>query len=158
MAHATSVPSGALDDIDRTLLRALREDGRASHRELASRTGHSLATVNRRVRALEQRGVIKGYTAVLESHAVGWAMTVIVGLRIDKGYLRSVQQEIAKDHRVFGVYDVTGEWDGMVLARVRDRADLDDLAKTTLSGEHIQRTNTMVVLSTVLEDPVPEVI
>lgn len=154
MALATPVPS-ALDDTDRTLLRALRQDGRASHRDLAARTGMSLATVNRRVRRLEDRGVITGYTAVLDPHAVGWAMTVIVGLRIMKGHLRTVQKEISRDPRVFAVYDVTGEWDGMVLARVRDRADLDDLAKTTLSQEHIQRTNTMVVLATVEEEAAP---
>lgn len=144
-----------MDETDRTLLRALREDGRASHRELAARTGMSLATVNRRIRRLEDRGIIAGYTAILDPHAIGWAMTVIIGLRIEKGHLRPVQKEISKDARVFAVYDVTGEWDGMVLARVRDRADLDDLAKTTLSQEHIARTNTMVVLSTVLEEAAP---
>jgi DNA-binding Lrp family transcriptional regulator len=155
VALATPVPPNALDDTDRLILAALRQDGRASHREVAARTGLSLATVNRRIRALEDRRVIKGYAALIDSHAAGWAMTVTVGLRIDKGHLRAVQQEIARDPRVFAVYDVTGEWDGLVLARVRDRADLDDLAKTTLSGPHIQRTNTMVVLSTVLEDAVP---
>ncbi len=154
MVIATPVPS-AIDDTDRTLLRALREDGRASHRELAARTGMSLATVNRRVRRLEKRGVIKGYTAIFDPHAVGWAMTVLIGLRIEKGHLRSVQQAISKDPRIFAVYDVTGYWVGLVLAGVRDRADLDDLAKTTLSQEHIGRTNTMVVLSTVLEESAP---
>lgn len=154
MVLATNVPS-AIDDTDRTLLRALREDGRASHRELAARTGMSLATVNRRVRRLEDQGIIQGYTAVFDAHAVGWAMTVLIGLRIEKGHLRTVQQAIARDPRVFAVYDVTGEWDGVVLARVRDRADLDDLAKTTLSQERIARTNTMVVLSTVQENAAP---
>ena len=68
-----------------------------------------------------------------------------------------MQKTIAKDPRVFGVYDVTGEWDGIILARVRDRADLDDLAKTTLSAPHINRTNTMVVLATVAEEAVVRV-
>ncbi len=152
---ATSVPPGALDTIDRDILRVLLQDGRASHRDVAVRSGHSLATVNRRIRRLEDRGVIQGYTPVLDAHAVGWAMTVLIGLRIEKGYLREVQTAISKDPRIFAVYDVTGEWDGVVLARVQDRADLDDLAKTTLSQEHIARTNTMVVLSTVLEDAAP---
>ncbi|MGB0653777.1 MAG: Lrp/AsnC family transcriptional regulator [Thermoplasmatota archaeon] len=149
---ATRVPARPLDDTDRILLEALLRDGRASHRELASRTGLSLATVNRRVRSLEADGIIKGYTAVLESEAVGWAFTAIVGLRIDKGYLREVQEQISRDPRVISVYDVTGDWDGVVIARLTDRADLDDLAKTTLSVEHIQRTTTLMVLKTVTED------
>jgi Lrp/AsnC family transcriptional regulator, regulator for asnA, asnC and gidA len=152
VANATPVSKPPVDDDDRRLLMALVADGRQSHRELAAATGLSLATVNRRVRRLEENGVIRGYHAHIEAEAAGWAMSALVGLRIDKGHLRDVQKTIAKDHRVFGVYDVTGEWDGVVLARLRDRADLDDLAKTTLSLAHIQRTNTMVVLATVLED------
>lgn len=157
MPRGTDVPTDTIDDTDRAILRVLRDDGRASHREVSARTGTSLATVNRRIRALEERGVIKGYTARIDPHAAGWAMTVMVGLRIDKGHLRPVQERIAEDPRVFAVYDVTGEWDGTVLARVRDRADMDDLIKTTLSSPHIQRTSTMVVLSTVLEETVPPI-
>lgn len=136
---------------DRLLLRELLQDGRLSHRELARRTGLSLATVNRRVRQMERDGVIRGYTALVEPEAVGWTLTVVVGLRIEKGHLRTVQQAIAQDARIVSVYDVTGEWDGFVVARLRDRRDLDDLAKTTLSAPHILRTNTMVVLDTVSE-------
>jgi DNA-binding Lrp family transcriptional regulator len=148
----TPVLRPAPDDTDRRVLAALVADGRASLRDIAERTGISLATVNRRVRQMEDQDVIRGYTALVDADAVGWHLTAIIGLRIDKGHLRNVQRAIAKDPRVFGVYDVTGEWDGVVLARLRDRQDLDDLAKTTLSQAHIQRTNTMVVLDTVLEE------
>jgi Lrp/AsnC family transcriptional regulator for asnA, asnC and gidA len=147
----TSVPKRALDADDRLLLRELVRDGRASHRELASRTKMSLATVNRRVRQLEADGAIRGYSALVDAERVGWTLTAVIGLRIDKGQMRVVQEAIAKDARVFGVYDITGEWDGLVLARLRNRDDLDDLVKTTLSLSHIQRTNTMMVLKTVLE-------
>ena len=142
------------DATDRRILDELLKDGRASHRELAERTGLSLATVNRRVRHMEEAGVIRGYTAVLDPQQVGWGLTAVIGLRIDKGHVRSVHQQVAKDPRIFGVYDITGEWDGLVLVRLRDREDLDDLVKTTLSLGHIQRTNTMVVLATVSEDAV----
>ena len=155
MADRTAVPPRILDADDRALLRALRQDGRASQRDLAKATGLSLATINRRLRRLESESVVRGYAPILDAEAIGWGFTVIVGLRIDKGHLREVQESIAKDVRIFGVYDVTGEWDGVVLARLRDRADLDDLAKTTLSRPHIQRTNTMVVLSSVLEAEPP---
>lgn len=139
------------DATDRRILDELLKDGRASHRELAERTGLSLATVNRRVRHMEEAGVIRGYTAVLDPQQVGWGLTAVIGLRIDKGHVRAVHTQVAKDPRIFGVYDVTGEWDGIVLVRLRDREDLDDLVKGTLSLEHIQRTNTMIVLKTVQE-------
>ena len=146
-----------LDEQDRTILQQLLADGRASHRELAERTGFSLATVNRRIRSLEADQVIRGYTALVDPEAVGWTLTAVIGLRIDKGYVRSVHEKISSDSRIFGVYDVTGEWDGLVLVRLRDREDLDDLVKTTLSLAHIQRTNTMVVLKTVLEKAIVDV-
>lgn len=126
-------------------------DGRQSLRSLAEATDIGLTTVARRVRRLEQTGAIRAYAAICDPEALGWRLTAIIGLQIDKGHIREVQSTIAGDPRVFGVYDVTGEWDGVVLARCRDREDLDDLAKTALSAEHIQRTYTMVVLKTVLE-------
>ena len=153
----TETPPRELDGQDRTLLQELLLDGRASHRELAERTGYSLATVNRRIRSLEADKVIRGYTALVDPEAVGWTLTAVIGLRIDKGFVRSVHEKISSDPRIFGVYDVTGEWDGLVLVRLRDREDLDDLVKTTLSLAHINRTNTMVVLKTVLEKAIVNV-
>jgi DNA-binding Lrp family transcriptional regulator len=153
----TAVPKKALDAQDRKVLDALTKDARLSHRALALKTGLSLATVNRRVHQLEKSGVIRGYRTLVDPAALGWSMTAIIGLRIEKGFIRQVHKQISKDPRVFGVYDVTGEWDGIVLARLKDRADLDDLAKTTLSAQHVDRTNTMFVLATVLEEAVVRV-
>lgn len=150
----TDAPPAPLSPQDRLLLEALLKDGRASHRELARRTGLGLATVNRRVHQMERSGLLRGAAARLDPERVGWGLTVLVGMRIDKGHLREVQKQVAEDPRVFGVYDVTGEWDGFVLARLRDRADLDEFVKTTMSLPHIQRTNTMVVLKTVLEQAI----
>ena len=150
----TRVPKPRLEDADRLLVDELLRDGRASHRELAERTGLALATVNRHVRRLEAEGVIRGYTVRLDPEALGWTLTAVIGLRIDKGFVRAVHEKISADARIFGVYDVTGEWDGIVLVRLRDRDDLDDLVKTTLSLPHIQRTNTMIVLKTVVETAV----
>ena len=151
VTNGTPVPRQPLDEADTLLLRELLDDGRASHRDLAERTGLSLGTVNRHVRRLEDDGTIKGYSAIVDQEAVGWTLTAVIGLRIDKGHVRAVHEKISGDPRIFGVYDITGEWDGLVLVRLRDRQDLDDLVKSTLSLPHIQRTNTMVVLKTVLE-------
>lgn len=154
MPDATTEPKPAIDADDRRILSFLMEDARRSHREISRLSGISLATVNRRLRRMEASGVLRGAVPLILAEAAGWGFTAIVGLRIDKGFLRSVQERIAKDPRVVAVYDVTGDWDGVVIARLRDRSDLDDLAKGTLSVEHIQRTHTMVVLKTVFEDAV----
>ena len=141
-----------LDDTDRRLLGVLLEDARISQRGLAQRIGVAQGTITNRLRRLEELGAIKGYTVLLEPESIGWSMTVITGLRIEKGSMINVQQNIAADPRVFAVYDVTGDYDSMVLARVQSRKDLDDLTKTVFTLKGVQRSFTQVVLNTVKED------
>lgn len=143
-----------LDATDRSILEALGLDSRKSHRQLARELGVAQGTVTNRIRRLEERGVIQGYGVRVDPEQVGWSMTIIAGLRIAKGAMLRVQQEIAQDPRVQAVYDVTGEYDSLVMARVRDRSDLNDLTKTVFTLEGIERSFTRVVLNTVKEGPV----
>ena len=143
-----------IDDTDRRILAVLLADARPSMRSIAEEVGVALGTVSNRVKRMEEMGVIHGYEVRVDAEKVGWTMTVLCGLRIEKGRLMEVQRRIAEDSRVFGIYDVTGEFDSMVLARVRDRAHLDDLSKTVLSSEGIIRTVTHVVLNTVKQNGV----
>ena len=149
-----------LDNIDRAILQALLEDSRASQRELSRIVGVAQGTITNRLKKLESQNIIQGYSVVLDPESVGWSMTIMAGLRISKGKMIDVQQKIAADPRVFSVYDVTGDWDSIVMARVRDRADLDDLTKTVFTLEGVTRSFTHVVLNTVKEDgfakPAPE--
>jgi len=145
-----------LDDTDRRLLSLLNDDARQSQRQLARQLGVAQGTVTNRIKRLEECGVISGYSAVLNPEKIGWTMTIMAGLRIVKGSMIDVQQKIAADPRVFAVYDVTGDWDSMVLARVKDREDLDNLTKTVFTLEGVARSFTHVVLNTVKEDSLPQ--
>ena len=140
-----------LDDTDRRILSVLQHDARASMRRISEKAGVSLGTVSNRVRRLEESGVIRGYTVMLEPEMAGWELTVVIGLRIQKGRLIEIQEKIAKDARVYGVYDVTGDFDSMVIARARDRSDLDDLSKNVMSVDGVERSVTHLVLNTVKE-------
>ena len=144
----------ALDSVDRAIIEALCEDGRLSHRQLAQRLGVAQGTITNRLRKLENDGVILGYAPTLNADSVGWGMTVMAGLCIEKGKIMDVQKHISADHRVFAVYDVTGDWDSMVLARVENREDLDDLTKTVFTLKGISRSYTHVVLNAVKESGV----
>ena len=142
-----------LDRTDRDIIRSLERDARMSLRSVAEEIGVSLGTVSNRLKRLEDTGVIKGYRVEIDPDKVGWGLTVVVGLRIEKGRLLELQRLISKDSRVLGVYDVTGEFDSMILARAKDRSDLDDLSKTVLSMDGIMRSVTHFVLNTVKEKP-----
>lgn len=74
-----------LDRSERLILRALQKDGRLSNVELAREAGVSESPCFRRVRRLEERGVIRGYTALVDQQALGFAVTAFVHVRLDKG-------------------------------------------------------------------------
>jgi DNA-binding Lrp family transcriptional regulator len=120
-------------------------------RKISEEVGVSLGTVSNRVRKLEETGVVLGYTVLLDPEKIGWDLNVVIGLRIQKGRLIEIQEKIAKDPRVYGVYDVTGDFDSMVMARARDRSDLDELSKNVMSVDGVERSVTHLVLNTVKE-------
>ena len=140
-----------LDDTDRRILSVLQRDARASMRRISEEAGVSLGTVSNRVRRLEGSGVIRGYTVMLDPEKAGWELTVVIGLRIQKGRLIEIQEKIANDSRVYGVYDLTGDFDSMLIARARDRSDLDELSKNVMSVDGVERSVTHLGLNTVKE-------
>jgi len=142
-----------LDETDRRILSVLQRDARTSMRKISEEVGVSLGTVSNRVHKLEEAGVIRGYTVLLDPEKIGWDLNVVIGLRIQKGRLIEIQEKIAKDPRVYGVYDVTGDFDSMVVARARDRSDLDELIKNVMSVDGVERSVTRLVLNTVKESP-----
>ncbi|MDG1543054.1 MAG: Lrp/AsnC family transcriptional regulator [Candidatus Thalassarchaeaceae archaeon] len=140
-----------LDEIDRKIIRVLEKDARTSLRKISELVNVSLGTVSNRVKKMERNGVIMGYSVILNPDEIGWELNVVIGLRIQKGRLIEIQEKIAKDSRVHGVYDVTGDFDSMVIARAKNRNDLDDLSKNVLSIDGVERSITHLVLNTVKE-------
>jgi DNA-binding Lrp family transcriptional regulator len=138
-----------LDEIDRKIIRVLEKDARTSLRKISELVDVSLGTVSNRVKKMERNGVIMGYSVILNPDEIGWELNVVIGLRIQKGRLIEIQEKIAKDSRVHGVYDVTGDFDSMVIARAKNRNDLDDLSKNVLSIDGVERSITHLVLNTV---------
>ena len=137
---------------DSELLKHLCNNGKASQRELAAATGFALGTVSNRLKTLEKKKIIKGYYANIDPEKVGFALTATIHLRITKGNIMDVQSSIANHPRVFAVYDITGEWDSLVLARFKNREEMDDFIKTVLSQQNIERTSTSLVLNNVKEE------
>ncbi|MEM2934400.1 MAG: Lrp/AsnC family transcriptional regulator [Methanocellales archaeon] len=142
-----------LEEKDVKILRELIADARLSFREIARRTKLSVVTVAARIRELEKQGVIQGYTAILNPQKLGYDLVAIIELVISRGKLLDVQREIAKDPNVYGVYDVTGTSDAIVIARFKNREELSKFVKSLLSTEYVERTITHVALGTAKEDP-----
>ena len=138
---------------DSELLRFLNKNGKATQRELAKATGLALGTVSNHLKTLEKEKIIRGYFADIDPEKVGFNLTSTIILRSTKGKIMEVQASIAKHPRVYAVYDITGEWDSLVLARFKDREEMDQFIKTVLSQRNIERTSTSLVLNNVKEEP-----
>ncbi len=149
----SEAPTAAkIDELDVGILRHLNEDARRSYRELAKALGVSISTVSNRVKRLEGEGVILGYVPVLDPKRLGFDGAAIVGAKISRGKLLEVQRRIGKDERVFGVYDVTGEWDSVIMVRFRSTRELDAFVKKLVAMENVERTYTQVVLNIVKDE------
>lgn len=141
----------ALDELDYKLLFELQDNARRSFRELSAKVGASVATVISRVKNLEEQGIIKGYTAIVDPKRLGYE-TAIVELVVSKGRLLEVEREIARNPMVHQVYDVTGDTDAMVICKFTRRSELSQFVKSLLAMPNVERTVTHVVLTTVKED------
>lgn len=140
-----------MDKLDSNIIECLNGDARKSFRDIAKELGISAGTAYNRIRKLEGDGVIKGYIPMIDAGKVGFDLFVIIGIKIAHGKLVEVEKKLTKDHRVYGVYDVTGEWDSIILARFRNREELNEFIKSVLATENVERTYTQVVLN-VLKD------
>lgn len=142
-----------IDNKDLRILREVLSDARLSYREIARRVGLSVATVKARINKLEKRGVIRGYTAILDPSKLGYDVSAIIEIVIAKGKLREVEEEIAKNSNVYAVYDVTGASDAMILVRFKSRGELSRFVKSLLAMDYVERTVTHIILGIVKEEP-----
>jgi DNA-binding Lrp family transcriptional regulator len=141
-----------IDDLDRKIVRVLNQNARQSFRDVAKEVETSVTAVINRVKKLEESGFIKGYIPVVEPEYFGLNLIAIIALRISKGKLLETQKKIAIDARVVSIYDITGEWDSLIIGYFKDRQDLNDFIKGLLSIEYVDRTVTHIVLNVVKEE------
>jgi DNA-binding Lrp family transcriptional regulator len=141
-----------IDNLDRKIVRVLNQNARKSFRDVAKEVDTSVTAVINRVKKLEESGFIRGYIPLVEPEYFGLNLIAIIALRISKGKLLETQKKIAKDERVVSVYDITGEWDSLIIGYFKDRQDLNDFIKHLLSSEYVDRTVTHIVLNVVKEE------
>lgn len=112
---------GQLDDIDRKILRVLAIDGRVSNQRLAEQVNLSATPCWNRVKALEEAGVISGYAAILDQHALGLPDIVIIEVTLDRHddeIFSRFGEALAGLPEVMEAYLLTGEYDYLIKVAV----------------------------------------
>ena len=149
-----------MDRIDQKILAELQSDGRLSVTELAERIGLSLSPCHRRVRALEESGVICGYRAQLNPNALGLEFSALVFVTLREGDRHGVgafEAAVAEIPQVIEAQRLFGEPDYLLRVITRDLSAFQQLYDEELSAlPSVQRlTSTLVMKSVVQGRPLP---
>jgi DNA-binding Lrp family transcriptional regulator len=140
-----------LDEMDCTLLRELQRDGRISNAELARRVELSATGLHKRLRRLEEAGVISGYVAVVNREAVGYDMLCFVQVTLQRHEPDAVdnfRREVQQMGEVLECHHLTGEFDYLLKVIVRNRKHLEQFILQTLTPVRgMDKIRTSLVLS-----------
>lgn len=140
------------DNIDIQILSLLQEDSRLSFSKIATKLGISVGTAFNHVKNLEKNGILKGYTVIVDSSRVGYSLTAVILIQAEGSHLIDIEKEVAKTANVVAVYDITGDYDAIAIAKFKDRASLSVFIKNLLAMPHIKRTVTDIALNVIKED------
>ncbi|MFB6207514.1 MAG: HTH-type transcriptional regulator Lrp [Haloglomus sp.] len=139
------------ENLDHRLINALLNDGRASLRSLAEDLDVSVTTVSNHLSDLEEQGIIRGYTPVVDYGEIGYDVTAIIQLKVEGDALPEITDRL-KDHRqMVSVYEVTGDHDVIAIGKFTDTDHMNEGIKELLIDPDIKESNTSVVLNTVIE-------
>ena len=144
-----------VEEIDRQIVALLSRDGRLSFTELARRTGMSVSAAHQRVRRLEQRGVIKGYAALVSLEEFGLPLTAFVSIKpFDAAAPDDAPQRLAHLTAIEACHSVAGEESYILKVRVASPAALEELLQQIRAAAAVS-TRTTIVLSTPYENRAP---
>jgi Lrp/AsnC family leucine-responsive transcriptional regulator len=126
-----------LDRYDRAILRLLQEDARTTNSALAARVSLSESATLRRVRSLEESGLIEGYTALVDQQRAGFPVNVFVNITLDRQSqtgLEAFESAVRRVPEVMECYLMTGEHDYLLRLVVADLADFE-----RIHNQHLTR-------------------
>jgi len=141
-----------IEEVDRKILNVLNRDARMSFRRIAKELKISPTTLYNKVKKLEKSGVLKGYIPLIDTESVGYDLTAIISLRVRQEKDVEVQKAIAKFPQVGAVYEVTGDWDLILVCYFKGRDDLTNFLKKELPLSNIDRAITHLVLNVIKEE------
>lgn len=146
----------AVEEIDQKIVALLVNDGRMSYTDLGKATGLSTSAIHQRVRRLEERGVIKSYTTVIDQETVGYPMTAFVSIKpMDMSQPDDAPDRLADLREIESCYSVAGDENYILKVRVSKPSHLEGLLANIRAKANVS-THTTIVLSTPFENrPLP---
>ena len=139
-------------DLDRKIIELLRKDARLSLREIALELDVSTTTISKHLKQLEENGVIRGYRPLVDYQKLGFQQTTIIKIKAKGNKIPQIVSELQSDPHLTHVYEITGEFDILVIGKFKDQEHMNQEIKKLLSHAAIEETNTSIVLSIAKEE------
>lgn len=142
------------DETDFKILEMLQNNSRTSFKKIANKAGVSEATVYNRIKRMEQQGLIEKYTVKLnlESFENAW-FTAVIRVRLDSGkHVLEVSEMLKMMSHVHAFYDVTGDYNFVLIIRFSSRKELFSFIRELSAIEHVTHTNSEIVMKVFKED------
>ncbi|NLY94573.1 MAG: Lrp/AsnC family transcriptional regulator [Myxococcales bacterium] len=141
-----------LDRIDYQVLDALQHDAKIPLKKIGEMVGLSAPSVLERIRKLELAGIIRGYRAEIDAHAVGLDVAAFIGVSVQTpATLAAVERWVAGEPQIQECHHVTGGFTLMLKVKTRNTRELQALISRIRSLDGVASTETMVVLSSTTE-------
>ncbi|MBX7450697.1 Lrp/AsnC family transcriptional regulator [Mycolicibacterium sp. 3033] len=135
-----------LDEIDRALVRELVADGRATLAHLAATAGLSVSAVQSRVRRLESRGVVTGYTARINPEAVGNMLSAFVAITpLDPSQPDDAPARLEHISEIESCYSVAGDDNYVLLVHVKSARALEGLLQRIRTAADVKTRSTIIL-------------
>ncbi len=141
-----------LDDIDVEILKIINDDVRTSYRQISRDLEVSVGTIHNRIDKMDKTGVIRKFSPIINHERLGFVLTTIIGVRVKGGKLKNWEEKTFFNKNVLAIYDVTGDYDAILIAKFKDIDELNAFIKELSKDSVIERTYTQTVLETIKED------
>jgi len=142
-----------LDELDIKIIRYLQKNGRASFNEIARALGVSVATISNRVKALEEKKVIRGYSACIDCEKVGYQTHLFVLVKVSSSAsVDKVGNEIGQIERVKYIYRISGKYDLIIYAYCINFIDATRILDEIQGIEDITEVEKIIGLKRLKED------
>jgi DNA-binding Lrp family transcriptional regulator len=146
---------GGLDEVDRRIVLELARDARMPNNTLAERAGIAPSTCLGRVRALRERGVIRGYHADVDPAALGWRLQAMIAVRLQanaRGHIRAFVARVARLPEVRNVFFLAGKDDFLLHVTAAGTESLRDFVEQLSSNADVAYTETSLIFEHIRAD------
>ena len=141
----------SVDEVDLDILGILSKNSKQNFKQISDELKKSPVTIKKHVEELEKDGIIKGYGVDIDFEKLGYNIIATIEITVSKGKMIEVETDIAENPNVFGVYDITGDYDALVFARFKTRKELSEMIKKLHASPYVERTNTHLILNVIKE-------